>query len=85
MKQSAVRETRQRILGGEPRDMRFRLAPLGNVGKGLHKTAVGEMSAAHFHAVPFGMDRSQIETCREAALVAAPSLANAGSALEAGA
>ena len=46
-KDAAVRETGQRILGGEPRDMRFRLAPLGDVGEGLNEAAVGEMPAAH--------------------------------------
>ena len=47
-KQSPVRKAGQRIFGGKPGNMGFRLAPLGDVGEGLHEAAVGKVSAANF-------------------------------------
>ena len=42
-----VRQAGQRIFRRQPRHMGLGLAPLGDVGKGLHQAAIGQPSAAN--------------------------------------
>src|ERR1700686_1855547 len=47
-KHTPVREAGQGVFGSQSGHMGFRFPPLCDVGEGLHKAAVGEVSAADF-------------------------------------
>ena len=66
---AAIGKPGQRIFGGEPRNIRLGLAPLGDVGEGLDEATVRQMAAAHLDDVPFGICRSEIVSLPPLSLV----------------